>query len=182
MVGDLCQGCHLSLILFITFRIIISRCSQRVEGGFRIWSLFFSDDVVLLVLHWGIFQPSVKYMGWELASLSLKLWFSVGNKLITDSGFRMNCCPKWSSLSKSSLNKYYTYWWWHCAGWLWWRESWARMWIWWFNSWSVFLPAPVVTGSGYQLKRKIKDASSRNDFSLKGVGNRGIWSFRSRSE
>ncbi|TWW78263.1 hypothetical protein D4764_11G0003840 [Takifugu flavidus] len=48
----LCQGCPLSPILFITFMDRISRCSHGVEGvrfgDFRIRSLLFADDVVLL--------------------------------------------------------------------------------------------------------------------------------------
>ncbi|TWW81820.1 R2 Retrovirus-related Pol polyprotein from type I retrotransposable element [Takifugu flavidus] len=48
----LCQGCPLSLILFIIFMDRISRCSHGVEGirfgDLRIGSLLFADDVVLL--------------------------------------------------------------------------------------------------------------------------------------
>lgn len=48
----LCQGCLLSLILFITFMDRSSRCSQGVEGvqfgGLRIALLLFTDTVVLL--------------------------------------------------------------------------------------------------------------------------------------
>ena len=46
------QGCPLSPVLFIVFMDRISRCSQDPEGiwfrDYRISSLLFADDVVLL--------------------------------------------------------------------------------------------------------------------------------------
>ena len=106
------QGCPFSPILLITFRDRISRRSQGVEvvrfGDFRIRSLLFADDVVLLA-------PSVCDL-----QLLLHLFAAVSRMKISTpnsdatvlakrwsefTGSRRIFCPKRSSSTSSSCSQ-----------------------------------------------------------------------------
>ena len=73
----LCQGCPLSPILFIGFMDRISRRNQGVEGvrfgDFRIGSLLFADDVVLLAPPAHDFQLSLAWFPAECKEVGIKI-------------------------------------------------------------------------------------------------------------
>lgn len=77
-----------------------SRVQPRV-GRSQVSSLLFADDVVLLasLTHYlqialGSLQPSVKHLGWKIASPSLRPWFSVGKGWSAHYWLPVSCYPK----------------------------------------------------------------------------------------
>lgn len=86
VVVGLCQGCQLSLILFVTsWTGCQGTVRLRRESGLgtsELYLCFFADDVVVLASL--VLGQSVKQLGWESAAPSLKLLLSHGTQWIRD--------------------------------------------------------------------------------------------------
>ncbi len=98
------------MILFVVFMDRISWCSWSKEsvwhGNLGTASLLFTDNLVLLaspahdlqqVLQW--FVSNVKETQWQLASQSLRPWFSARKGWIIPSGLGVSYSLHWRSLS-----------------------------------------------------------------------------------
>ena len=107
----LCQGCPLSLILFITFMDRIPGHSQGVEGflfgGVRISFLLYADDMVLLAPWSGDIQLVLEQFAAECeaegmrALPNMRPWSSVRKGQNAFAGLGVRFCLKWMSLSIS---------------------------------------------------------------------------------
>ena len=80
------QGCPLSPILFIIFMDRISRCSQGVEGvrfgDFRIGSLIFADDVVLLASSGRDLQLSLEWFAAKCEAAGMRISTSKSETMV----------------------------------------------------------------------------------------------------
>lgn len=98
--AGLCQGCPLSLILFIILWTAFLRATQRPLCC--LWMMWFCwfHQALASSLHWSSLQASEnKNLEREFAPPSQRLWFSTQKWWSARSGPGMSCCPKWRSLS-----------------------------------------------------------------------------------